>query len=400
MAENITTFNPAMANKVKSASAGYLQKLTSITPFSSLDESLGNYMACHDRFHNCSLLPNMMERTGNVFITRPKLNLSSPNLKKENIFAPLNTYNPMSSAFMVRCLLDTHFIRDPDVMPLVTRSPLIHQHSPFLLPMCNGLIGLSGAPDFVVETETTEGGYYSENQTYAIGSDRLYKTYNLNLTFKDVPSSPIFFLTFYWLWYMASVTLGTMASYPFHIDGRILDYTVSIYQFIMDPTRRFINKWVKYTGCFPISLPIGDIFSFSEQSMLSEASGKLTIPFIVNHVSYLDPLRIADFNILVKRYAPNVESKRIIKADSVYNHVRGSVPYIVGTPMGYVLTYRDMLGIVPDEYLETEGSFASAVIAGGDDQDVPFHEVGNKNKSIDALVDKYGLPFIDDHIKY
>ena len=84
----------------------------------------------------------------------------------------------------------------------------------------------------------------------------------------------------------------------------------------------------------------------------------------------------------------------------MYNHVKGSVPYIVGTPMGYVLTYRDMLGIVPDEYLETEGSFASAVIAGGDDQDVPFHEVGNKNKSIDALVDKYGLPFIDDHIKY
>lgn len=397
MAPNPRTFTVPEASVVKTVSAGYLNKMTEGTPFSILDDSMGNFMSCHDRFHNSNMLPMMAEQTGNVFITRPKLNLSSPNLKYERLMAPLNTYNPMSSAFMIRCLLDTYFATDPDVIPLVADSPLLNPFSPFLLPACNGLVGISGWPDFTVETESTEGGYYSENQTYAIGSDRLYRTYNFNLTFKDVPSSPIFNLFFYWLNYMASVTLGDMLAYPFHIDALRLNYTVSIYQFIMDPTKRYILKWGKATGCFPVSLPVGDIFSFSEQSMISEGSGKLTIPFVVNNVKYQDPLRIMDFNILVQRYAPGVMDKRIIKFNSPYNHVKGAVPYIVTTPRGYVLTYRDMLGIVPEEHLEPTGVLGLSL---NDGSDVPStSSIDTKDRPIlDKSPDSAGIFNIDSYI--
>lgn len=219
-------------------------------------------------------------------------------------------------------------------------------HNPWFAPLCNGIVGVSGWPDFTVETESTEGGFYSENQTYVTGSDNLNRTYNFNLTFKDVPSSPIFNSIFYYLRYMAAVTLGDVDSYAFNSDQRVLDYTVSIYQFIMDPTKRYILKFAKATGCFPVSFPMGDIFSFSEGSMLSQGSGKFSIPFVVNNVRYNDYLRIIDFNILAERYAPGISQAPIIKFNSEYNYI--GLPFIVSSPKGFVLA---LIGITIKGYL-------------------------------------------------
>lgn len=343
------------ANNMSSVANAVREKFPGLTTFGMLDEAMSNFLSAHDRFHVSNYLPHMNEQTGNVFITRPKLNLSAPNLTYDRLLAPLNTTNPMSSAYMIRCLLDTHFSMQNILN--VQSSPLLNSLSPWLIPACNALVGISGWPDIQMETEPTEGGYYSENQTYATGHDRLYKTYNFNLTFKDVPGSPIFHIFFYWLMYMAAVTLGDCVAYNFHIDKIRLDYTVSIYQFIMDPTRRYILKWGKATGCFPISLPIGEIFNFSEGSLFSEGSSKLTIPFVVNNVKYQDYLRLTEFNILAERYCPQIKEARVIKFNSPYNYV--GLPYIVSTPKGFMLTYRDVNNSLPEEELESRGMFSS-----------------------------------------
>ena len=349
-------FSVNQATNMKTISDAVRDKMPGLTTFGMLDEAMANFLSQHDRFHVSNYLPHMNEQTGNVFITRPKLNLSTPNLTYDRLLAPLNTDNPMSSAYMVRCLLDTHYMFENIIK--AQESPLLNTNSPWLIPACNALVGISGWPDLNIESEPTEGGYYSENQTYAIGHDRLYKTYNFNLTFKDVPGSPIFHIFFYWLMYMAAVTLGDVVAYNFHIDKIRLDYTVSIYQFIMDPTRRYILKWGKATGCFPVSLPVGEIFNFSEGSLFSEGSSKLTIPFVVNNVKYQDYLRLIEFNILAERYCRGIEKKRVIKFNSPYNYV--GLPYIVSTPKGFVLTYRDVNNQLPEEELEPANLFSTS----------------------------------------
>ena len=349
-------YTPANSSDMKDVLTNLRSKIPGLSPFGLLDESIANFLSEHDRFHQSNYIPQMVEQVGNVFITRPKLNLSSPNLTHERIMSALNTLNPMSNAFMIRCLLDTEFAQ-ANILKIAD-SPLLNGHSPFLIPLCNGLVGISGWPEMNIETESTEGGFYSEDQTFATGFDRLYKTYNFNLTFKDIPSSPIFNIFFYWLYYIASVTLGDMVSYAYHIDGLRLDYTVSIYQFILDPTKRYILKWAKATGCFPISLPIGDIFNFSEGSFLTESSGKFTIPFVVNNVKYNDYLRIVDFNILAERYSPDIQNARVIKFNSPYNYV--GVPFIVATSKGYMLTYRDVTKSLPESELEPTDIFTSS----------------------------------------
>ena len=347
-------YTPTSSQEMQDILKNIGSKMPGLSTFGILDESISNFLRELDRFHNSNYLPQMSEQVGNVFITRPKLNLSTANLILDRTMAPLNTMNPMSNAFMIRALLDTYFTREN--WDTVDQSPLINPRNPFLTPLCNGLVGISGWPEINIETEATDGGFFSEDQTYAIGFDRLFKTYNFNLTFKDITSSPIFNIIFYWLYYIAAVTLGDMTAYNFHIDGQRLDYTVSIYQFIMDPTRRYILKWGKATGCFPISLPIGDVFNFSEGSMMTQGSGKFTIPFVVNNVKYNDYLRIVDFNMLVERYSPGIKDAAIIKSNSPYNYV--GIPYIVSTPKGYMLTYRDVDNVLPSEELENVSRYS------------------------------------------
>lgn len=358
MAETLKGIDLSQAKELKLASSDISEKMSEFSSYGRLDQSIVNFMRNMDRFHNSNYLPAMLEQTGNVFISRPELNLSTPNLALNRIMAPLNTLNPMSNAFMIRCLLDTQFTKKN--RDIVGNSPLLDLHNPWFTPLCNGIVGISGWPDFTVETEGTEGGYFSENQTYVVGSDNLNRTYNFNITFKDIPSSPVFSAIFYWLHYMASVTLGDMKAYSFNIDQRVLDYTVSFYQFVMDPTRRYILKTAKATGCFPVSFPMGDIFSFSEGSMLSQGSGKFSIPFIVNNVKYNDYLRIIDFNIYAQRWCKDIASAPIIKFGSPYNYV--GLPFIVSSPKGFIMTYRDVNKVLGNDCYESESTTSELMV--------------------------------------
>ena len=66
------------------------------------------YLTCLDRFKGNILPINTME-SGLTFITRPRLCLQSSNIRNNRRMAALDTLNPTSMAFMIRCLLDTNF---------------------------------------------------------------------------------------------------------------------------------------------------------------------------------------------------------------------------------------------------------------------------------------------------
>lgn len=266
------------------------------------------FMTCLDQFDMHSVQPNT-ETSGLTFITRPRLCLQSSNLRNNRIMTALDTLNPTSMAFAIRCLLDSNFgfANNNRYLKYVKDSPLFDHQNAFLVPCCNALIGFSGGQDIVLQTQTTEGGFQCEAQTFAIGADNLQRgNYQLQLTFRDAQHGPITALFFYWLEYMRCVTRGIMMAYADDIDEQRLNYTVSIYRFLLDPSRKYITKYAKFTGCYPTSLSIGSMFNKTQGEYFVQSASQVTVPFMCNKIEYMDYAILMDFNTLVRRYCPSI----------------------------------------------------------------------------------------------
>ena len=95
-------FAPSNSTDMKDVLTNLRAKMPGLSPFGLLDESIANFLSEHDRFHQSNYIPQMVEQVGNVFITRPKLNLSSANLVLDRLMSGLNTLNPMSVRLLYR----------------------------------------------------------------------------------------------------------------------------------------------------------------------------------------------------------------------------------------------------------------------------------------------------------
>jgi hypothetical protein len=125
----------------------------------------------------------------------------------------------------------------------------------------------------------------------------------MSITFRELDGAVISAIIFYWLHCMALQREGVIVPYPDDRAANRLNYTFSIYRFTMDATGRFIRRWAKLTGCFPTSIPIGEIFNVSKGEVTIAAAQEFTIPIRVTNVTYLDPIHLLAFNLLVERYA-------------------------------------------------------------------------------------------------
>lgn len=268
---------------------------------------LQTFMTSLNRFGSMNVTP-ASEHVGLTFITRPRLCMQSSNIRNNRILTTLDTLNNSTMAFAIRCLLDSNFANANNGLyrSYVATSPIFDQQNPFFVPLCNALTGFSGSPDVDLESTTTDGGYMSEAQTFAIGGSNLQRgSYTLNLNFTEVAHNPVMAIFYYWLEYMRCVTRGSLMAYADDIDAQRLNYTVSIYRFLLDPTHRYITKYAKYTGCYPTGLPIGSSFNFNQGDV--EVNNKnISITFNCNKVEYMDYAILMDFNTLMRRYCPDI----------------------------------------------------------------------------------------------
>lgn len=267
---------------------------------------LQTFMTSLNRFGGLNVTPST-EHVGLTFITRPRLCLQSSNIRNNRILTTLDTLNNRTMAFAIRNLLDSNFgfANNGLYGKQVYSSPIFDVQNPFLVPLCNALTSFSGSPDIDLESITTDGGYMSEAQSFAIGGSNLQRgSYNLTLNFQEVAHNPVMAILYYWIEYIRCVTRGSLLAYADDIDNQRLNYTVSIYRFLLDPTHRYITKYAKYTGCYPIGLPIGSAFNFSQGDVEVQASKQLSITFNCNKVEYMDYAILMDFNTLMRRYCP------------------------------------------------------------------------------------------------
>ena len=280
-----------------------------------------NFLTRLDRF-GTTLVPLNAMNYGFTFITRPRLNMTSVNLLQWPAMTSLRTLQPDTVSFMIRGLLDTKMSRGKPTfegMPKASidretqlfaeaalKSGLLDVYNPFFVPLCNSLKGISGFPDFTLTEETSEGDFYSTDFTYIKGGDFNSKTIEMTLEFRDIQGSIVLALFYYWTTIIALQAQGILMAYPDDIYEQRLNYTVSIYRFVTDPSRHVVLWWAKATGCFPKSVPVGAIFNVSQDEKMITAAQNFSIPFIVNDVKYNDPGILMDFNTLVERYAGKV----------------------------------------------------------------------------------------------
>lgn len=284
--------------------------------YGSYNNSYRNFLARLDR-HGDVLLPTNNLNRGYTFITRPRLNMSRGNILQHPILANLLAADKDSLAYMIRNLLDTRLSRresicitsatsvDLDKEPETSGLGLVDVINPFFTPLCNGLTSVSGFPDLNLNEETIGQDFHSGDFTYMKGSDLLNRTQELSLEFRDVQGSVILSCLFYWCLYMALQAKNIVQAYPDDIYEQRLNYTVSIYRFITDGTRKNIVWWSKATGCFPKSAPVGALFNMNDGEVTISAAKTFSIPFVANMVEYNNPGILYDFRTLVRRYVTN-----------------------------------------------------------------------------------------------
>lgn len=274
----------------------------------------GNYvtntiMTQHDRFATAPIQINS-EMVGLTFFTKPRLNMSTTSLRQDPILSMLDTMDPEAWEFALRCNLDTVFSSGTGKgASIAALCPWFNNTSPFNVPMSNLLSGVSGWPDFNVEYKTTESGTFAEDMTLVRGSDMGRRTYDISCTFRDMQGGFLMSYFYYWIYAMALQMEGTIVAYPQDREANRLNYTCSIYRLVMDPSMTRILKWAKATGCFPVNIPIGDVFNYGPGDSQIHTSQQFTIPFKANIIKYMDPRDLADFNTLVKRYCPDIDVK-------------------------------------------------------------------------------------------
>lgn len=170
--------------------------------------------------------------------------------------------------------------------------------TPFI-PLVSNLCTDSGSgKDIVLETEQTDPNFSGNHLVYGSGINESKGPGEITLSFEDIYGSPMFYMILLWVYYIHYVAKGICNPEQGYIVNRIIDYTCSIYIFMLDTDQKTIVRATKYTGCFPKSIPFGNIMHSKEIDFQSLA--KISVPFQYNFCSAMDPLIFREFNMIAE----------------------------------------------------------------------------------------------------
>lgn len=244
--------------------------------------------------------PTNTDNHGLTFFTRPNLNLTYDNLQADRRMMPLASQDPTTYQRAIRNWLD------PDNASKVP-STLVDPLMPFITVLTNNLQSISGWPDPFASTFSTKEGNYKEVLSMMDGPSKHYGSYQLTATFRNIGGDPISLLIYYWLIYGLRVTDGSMVPHPYSMTHNEIDYNTRIYRFVLDPSRRFIQKVLNCGAAFPVGVPLGAAGNFDSDQPYNLANAMLSIQFECNGCEINDPIAFEDFNRLMVMFNPYMQ---------------------------------------------------------------------------------------------
>ena len=274
-----------------------LEDVLRTTPEGSVKKAITNTLYGINNSHTKPPLEPNTDLRGYVFMTRPLLNLTSTNVGMVRQLHNLLTDGNMSIQRYVRCMLAPRLMVEGDDDGKGALScPLVDNDLAFIPVVTNTITALSGWPDIVIPTFTSEPGVYKEQWSQVDGISAITNAFDLDLTFQNHVGSPALNLFHAWTTYQTSVFTGIMHPYSDVLTENEIDYHTRIYRLVMDSTNTYVT-YIGATGAsFPINNPMGSFFDFNSETPGHKNDQTFTIRFRCIGADYMDDIVVREFN--------------------------------------------------------------------------------------------------------
>ncbi len=260
------------------------------TPVGEIGSAIGNNLFGINHRQTPGLMSINKDHFGMTFFTRPRLNLTTENIRAVREFTPLLTNEPASFQRTIRCLLD------PQLGKNNVASPFTDRQQAFIPVLTNNLLSISGWPDVILPFSTSQEGVYKEAFSMADGLTKNYSTYTLTANFRNLSGDPITLLFLTWIHYMSLVYQGIIVPYPDMIVENEIDYMTRIYRLVLNSSKTHVQKIAACGASFPVNVPIGAAFNFETETPYNQANGQLSVSFQAMGAIYQDDILIDEFN--------------------------------------------------------------------------------------------------------
>ena len=246
--------------------------------------------------------------------------------------------------------------------------------SNFIPLITNTCTETSNAKDIILEVDETEGDYSGNRLVYGAGIDDTMGPGEITLSFDDLYGSPVMNMMILWIYYIHYVTKGICVPRFKYIINRIIDYTCSIYIFMLDTDQRTIIRWIKYTGCFPKSIPFGQILHTKEPNL--QSLSQIQIPFQYNFASPMDPVVLTEFNMLSepallgRKYDPSYTQRYLCgtSGKTVFTGKNHNLSFKEG--LEFIASFPPSDDEIPDRLFNTSDKIKVADNVGNDITDI------------------------------
>lgn len=185
--------------------------------------------------------------------------------------------------------------------------------SPFIKILTNRFKGLN-LKDFNMRLADGEFENYTGYKQILPDSnvDNFTAESSFNVTFSETKNLDITKIFYAWMCYIEAVRYGLHDPADINRNNRVLDFTSSIYFFILDFDMRTILYFCKYTGVYPNNVPLSGLVM---SDITSRGAIDTTITFTYQYKEEFTPHIIYDFNMVSNNPAnlfnytrPNVSS--------------------------------------------------------------------------------------------
>lgn len=219
-----------------------------------------------------------------VFFTRPEMNLTGATASRTNPSVSISSENADDARLQYLAALN------PELMYMLTSDySADHQFIPYLQSRAESM----QLPDYEIRTSEFTVPFYSYKFTYPVVTNESITGGTFTVTFREDSDLRITKLFQFWIYYMDSVMKNRMKPSRTHILDNSYDFMTSVYEIVTDPTSERILFWAKYTGCFPISVPISNL----SHNLGSTSDSKISIQFAYMMVEAMEPRVLSDFNL-------------------------------------------------------------------------------------------------------
>jgi hypothetical protein len=283
-----------------------LERVYNATPLGPLASNMVNTVYGINHRQTQLALPFNRDGYGLTFFTRPRMNLTTNNVRYVQQLYPLLNTEPRSIQRIIRCTLDPLIAFGSDPRNKEIKSPYVDDLNMFIPLLTNLCLTVSGWPDYVADTRTTPEGHYRESHSMIDSSIEIRNTYELSVSFRNIPNNPVTLLFYFWLFYAAKVFEGEMIPYGSSLYEHEIDYNTRIYRLILDPTKRYVQHILSTGASFPLNAPVGALGNFDSTQPFNDANDNVNIRFQCVGMEYNHPAQIRDFNSAVVEMNPGM----------------------------------------------------------------------------------------------